>query len=301
MNEIDFINNNSQFISWITTKIYTQTDDVLHSWTSSGHHSVGLKKNIKWACNSIWDAYNKYYWGSIDPDSLERISSIEQTEVCLDKLSKRLSHSLCNESAEPLIVTCEKVLEWGGVKRNKRIASFLRYELLTDSQRQMYLKGCINHLTNQMHNLDGNDCVSVDGVLYPLQLDSGTTKIFSLIVPGFIIYDSRVGCALGILASRWIQETSIDIIPDDLRFAWGSGSRSTNRNVNSLLSAKVNYFPKMPRGPSRLEMNIKASWLCKQLALSAETLSSDKFALIPFQNRVRAIEAALFMIGYSIN
>ena len=50
-----------------------------------------------------------------------------------------------------------------------------------------------------------------------------------------------------------------------------------------------------------LGFNIKASWICAQLALNIASLSTDKLSLMPTPKRIRAIEAVLFMLGYSIN
>ena len=52
-------------------------------------------------------------------------------------------------------------------------------------------------------------------------MNSGFTKIYSLIVQDFIIYDSRVGAALGLLIKCFCEDKQKEKIPEELRFAWG--------------------------------------------------------------------------------
>ena len=302
----DYLNDVSPFIDWLTTTVYNNSDEILHEWTSSGHRTIGIPKGEKWCCSSLWDAYNKYYWGSLDPNEptnhpKHRITSISDTEHCLERLSDQLKSNLSGDETINLSSTCEKVLIWGGVGRNKHIASHLRYSLTCEEDRRSYLNACANLLTSEMKELTGIGEISIGGIAHPVQIDSGTTKIFSLIVPNFIIYDSRVGAALGILIAKWARVKNISEIPGALHFPWGSGSKTTNRNANELLSSHKPVFPRMPRGSARLGFNIKASWICEQLAANIASLSTDKFSLMPTPKRIRAIEAALFMLGYSIN
>lgn len=302
----DYLNEVSPFIDWLKTIVYNNSDEILHEWTSSGHRTIGIPKGDKWSCSSLWDAYNKYYWKSIDPNEpanylTHHITSISDTERCLERLSHELKLSLNGDETINLSSTCEKVLDWGGVARNKNIASHLRYGLTFDDDRRNYLNACAKQLTSEMQELTGIGEITIGGITHPVQIDSGTTKIFSLIVPNFIIYDSRVGSALGILISKWARDKNISEIPKALHFPWGSGSKATNRNANELLTRHKRIFPRMPRGSERLSFNIKASWICEQLALNIASLSSDKFSLMPYPKRVRGIEAALFMLGYSIN
>ena len=64
-------------------------------------------------------------------------------------------------------------------------------------------------------------------------MNSGFTKIYSLYINDFIIYDSRVGAALCYLVKLYCIEQKQGGVPSSLKFAYGDARNpEVNRNPN---------------------------------------------------------------------
>ena len=93
-------------------------------------------------------------------------------------------------------------------------------------------------------------------------MNSGFTKIYSLYINDFIIYDSRVGAALCYLVKLYCIEQKQGGVPSSLKFAYGDARNpEVNRNPNS----DIYKFSKLDRGKIHIECNLKANWLLKEV------------------------------------
>lgn len=122
--------------------------------------------------------------------------------------------------------------------------------------------------------------------------NSGFTKIHSLIIDDFVIYDSRVAAALGMLVFMFCKDTGKTSIPVELQFAHG-GSRKNPNSINDRRDPSSGVFKFPPINSSHtvhVINNIKANWLLKKVV---EKSNSNFVSL-------RQLEAALFMIGYDV-
>ena len=129
---------------------------------------------------------------------------------------------------------------------------------------------------------------------FPDRFNSGMTKIYSLLLNDFMIYDSRVGAAIGYLIVHYCQERQLKNTPSLLKFPWAEAKESNpvnakNRNP-SCGSLKLNRITN-PQQHAR--WNLRASWLLNEVAKSSQLFSQEK-------NPLRSLEAALFMIGYDL-
>lgn len=122
-----------------------------------------------------------------------------------------------------------------------------------------------------------------------LRFNSGMTKVYSLLIEDFIIYDSRVAAALAWLAKRW---WAIDCgqpagtLPQRLRFAClpVNGAMAAYRNPD------LGLFPKLAAKPyEHYTWNVRASWLLAE-SLRVAGVKSHFSSL-------REVEAALFQMG----
>lgn len=100
------------------------------------------------------------------------------------------------------------MLDWGGVKKSN-------YQKIIDMKNER-----CNYFIKVKENLERDESLewyrNVD-----LYMSSGFTKINSLIVRDFVIYDSRGGAALYYLVRKFCQESGLDMIPEELKFSWG--------------------------------------------------------------------------------
>lgn len=141
--------------------------------------------------------------------------------------------------------------------------------------------------------LDNNKFDS-DNINSSIIMNSGFAKIYSLLLNDFIIYDGRVGAALGLLVRNYCEEKGIARIPNELLFRWKRGRGTGNRRNPS---SKRYVFPELNSSKTHIENNIRANWLLKLISEN----TNSRFRRIEDNNRMRAIESALFMIGYDVS
>ena len=131
-----------------------------------------------------------------------------------------------------------------------------------------------------------------------LRFNSGMTKVYSLICKDFIIYDSRVAAALGWAVTKFCQGENRTKVPKELAFPWAPAKESTGQQNTKRRNPSINQlsFPRLSSGRPHAIWNLKASWLLKDTLERAAPNEAFKGAADP----LRALEAALFMIGYDL-
>lgn len=254
-----------------------------------------IKQDTKkdWECCSIYDAYTQYDWAfhigekEISGGVIEETKGHDfvQNSQCLNRLSELLKESIEKGDNELCQEVCLSILEWGGVLyRNERKIKELGNSLI------QYLEEA-----KELLNFDGireNYQTSSGQIIY---MNAGFSKIYSLYIDNFIIYDSRVGAALGLLVKRWDEERGALGIPRILAFAYGNSRGNINRNPNC--KGDKSQFLLLRSGNrynNHIENNLKANWLL------GKVLKCGKSKFNSEENPLRALEAALFMIGYSM-
>jgi len=63
-----------------------------------------------------------------------------------------------------------------------------------------------------------------------VRMNAGFTKIHALMLDDFVIYDSRVGAALGLLVRNFLTEKDIAYLPEVLHFAYGKARPTVGEN-----------------------------------------------------------------------
>lgn len=225
---------------------------------------------------NLRQARNEYWWNG----------DYTFNNVQLSKLSKRLSESLQQNSNANLREAIFEVFEWGGVSRetfgkskNKNrpwVEHHYQNETLVDQ-----IRAGVTILSDSTLNLSAFDGVN-------LRMNSSFTKVYSLLINGFPIYDGRVGAALGLMVCLWMSKNqNSNSVPPLLAFPWspGQGNNAPNRNPSRL----HHNFPRLlPSNHARhAYWNILAGWI---LVKTADQLNID----------TRELESSLFMIGYKV-
>lgn len=278
MNRRKFIEDSSvkAFVKWLGLKL-DKPQSFIHSYTLQ-------KQKKKWNCDSIYSAYENYLWQfkCHDPitNKILQGKTFEESEQTLSLLSSRLRKSVREDDAECTRLHCISILEWGGVlpKNQDKI-------LEKGDDLPKYLEGVKRRLNPSEFDTEEK----YDDII----MNSGFTKIYSLLIDDFVIYDGRVGAALGLLVRRYCEEYNLPDIPDLLDFAYGNARGSTRRNPSTdryRFSILSNSWAK------HTENNLRGNWLLKEII---ETCNS-KFNLLHPSKQLRALESALFMIGYDV-
>ena len=281
MTKQDFLEKKEvyDFISFLISRINHDN--------SFPHNYITKKpKNGIWECHSIFNSYEKYSWPfqCTIPSSVELTigNTYNESEKVLLQLQKGLKNSLKSSNDEEFKNNCLAVLQWGGV-------------LPKNKQRILSTPKILDYFNTNIQILQ-NPILDTTNDLSSIHMNSGYTKIYSLLIDNFIIYDGRVGAAIGLLVREYLEQEKLDIIPKTLDFAFGNPklSNSNKKDISKRNPSNNRFtFKALSNNSKRhLENNIRANWLLGKVA------KESKFNEL--NNPLRSLEAALFMIGYDI-
>lgn len=221
-------------------------------------HTSNSCKLGEFSCQTLHDAFTQYEWGGRDFNCTEKLldgfrPTLRDPDVMPDGFKKAVT----------------EVLNWGSMN----LRSF--YQLGDEAPSILREKA---KLLDPKHA----DLSELSGFRY---MSAGYSKIYSLMLDDFPIYDSRVACALTSLIHLFSNEESQGQVPCELRLGVPPG-RGDNRNPYGFPAIKG------ARYTLHAVSNVKAAWLLGELAVLGE------FGKLPANRRVSALQAALFMIGY---
>lgn len=240
------------------------------------HPTARLKSGnrlLKTQC--LADAFEQYTWNRED---------YAANRSCLDEISSSFSKAFDQPGSarrQALIQAIEKCMKWGlggrAVEQNVRWACD-REHCIDD-----LLRGAVREIAAE----------EPDFRLFAdkYRMNSGYTKVYSLICADAVIYDGRVGAAMGLLVRHYCARLQANEVPPELRFPWGVARGGLNRDP----SRDCLSFPRLRNdGAFHAEWNVKANWaLAEAVRKSAATWCSGNDGL-------RRVEAALFMLGYQV-
>lgn len=202
-------------------------------------------------------------------------SSLEDNNALLNRLKCGLRCSMQHGSASAPAPWVAAIMAWGGV--------------YTFAKGQKGNKGWLRDNATQIRNLlaDGAQRLQADdddpSLFAGFRFNAGMSKVYSLLLDDFVIYDSRVAAGLGWLVCQWACENRVRprIIPPHLAFGCpppkGSKKRQVSPDFPVLWQAAIN------RG-EYARWNLRANWVLSQAARVAGV-------------DLRSVEAGLFMLG----
>ena len=252
-----------QFIEWLRPRV---------RGGAPFPHSYRTRKPAgDWCCGSIQEASEKYRW---------RGEGFGANQEQLDRLAKDLQQAMECGDTQRFVKAVVETLKWGNVAHRATVAKLRE---LGDEAPAAFC--CASRLLDPSRA----DTSRLDGVRY---MNSGWTKVYSLLRDDFPMYDGRVGAALGYLVRLHCAEQRLERVPPPLRFRWLRGRSAHNRNP----SCGTLKFPRLNHGVPRTwaECNVRAAWVLGAVRDEA------RFGGLDPCRRLRALEAALFMIGYEL-
>jgi hypothetical protein len=273
------VGQNDRFVQyvadlWSTGLEHSYPVTVSGVWRKWTEICLGSRE-LDWHCNSLSQAACHYSWSGGGSKIFEELSSIL---ICQIKKSDDAGAAK----------TCKQIFEWGGVGRRKGDRSVSWIDGFANnglcSQLSTARKLLIN-LKSDLVCFNGSD----------LLMNSAMTKVYAATEPKrLIIYDGRVGAALGLLAKRYLHSINhLREVPTELKFGWGA-SRLTNNSPNRNPSEGTFQFPPLfgvNRDISHAEMMRGASDMLLKVAAIID--KNDPTIL-------SRLERALFMIGYNV-
>ena len=223
-----------------------------HFRPSSGweHSYVNRKTDDGWSCCGLADAFGQYSW---------RGKSWRETTERLDRLRHDLRSAVKRRNTEDAVAVCEKVLRWGGVSAHnvRRLRS--RKHVLIAELGHMRCVLARNHTPSRRDML-----IQTAGPATECRMNAGFVKIYSLLCEYCVMYDGRVGAALGLLVRQFCDDTLRLEVPPPLAFAFGSareGSNPKNPKIRNPSRGALR-FPKL-RQDSRFHTDSTRNTSCE--------------------------------------
>ncbi|QTH63336.1 hypothetical protein J1N51_11425 [Psychrosphaera ytuae] len=229
---------------------------------------------------SFKEAFENYFWEGKD---------YIHSQNTLNELAKKLREAIDSNNQTEALINSLRVLDWGGVVVRHPVRWLVNaHENKLLCRKLIQCRSLLDSDSDEGFELfDGN---------IELRSDSATTKLFSLISNRSVIYDDRVGAAMAAIARAFLSKSNAHKVPETLNFMRGSGKRNP--------SDKIYKFRNKKSGELHALSNLKTNWILGELAQSEEFMvafnSSTNLDSSSISERMRILEAALFMIGYDI-
>ena len=241
------------FIEW-ATPLVTGKWGLHHSWQS--------KRPLRhFECTTLYGAYKSYCW---------KRKGFDDTADFMDRLRREFKEAVKAGDEGEFRRTAKKVLKWGDSNLT-----------LPDD--------ALSILTERAKRLDP-ECSDTDGLRGFKYMGAGYSKIYSLMLDDFPIYDSRVGCALTSLIWLFCKENASGKVPGLLKLVIPPEKGDHNRNPSdgTFKSISASQYTR------HADSNLKAAWL---LGVLVKVDGSEFDSVLP-EHRVLALQSALFMLGY---
>lgn len=265
-----------------------RTNGLLNAAGEYRKNEDDMYSGYRWKFNCIVPVFD-------DGNEFERCKgeTLQGSADALSKLQKYLEKQLANKNDLGAFLACKSVLKWGGVWSNGNdLRLYNHAKGLADTL------NLLNEKLKEHQSNDADDEELARVIKEKFWMNAGSTKIFSLLLPDFCIYDGRVGAALGMLARNYCRANKINgsEFPKELAFPWGLDKGNGRGNRSRRDPSDDRYrFPRLTNDTfSHALWNIRANWLIQALANKLKVTSEDKI------DALRRLEAALFMIGYDV-
>ncbi len=251
---------------------------LLHSYRISKHQSWKpwkgrITSSVQhWWCHTLWEAFSHYSW----PDAPKPLS--------FQCIAARLRQALAVQDQAAAYQACLDIFDWGHVAQDPDDKSRVWVE---NQYQHKTLCQSIMQAVQLLQPGSAQGLAAFDGK--KLLMNSAMTKVYAAADPdNIIIYDGRVGAALGLLARYWLLRAGAPSVPADLAFRWGVGRSDVNRNP----SQGAFKFSKLNSAQCQIWAN--------QVLLAGELLQ-QVMAYNPSIGSIAELEKALFMIGYNVD
>ncbi|MCC6200381.1 MAG: hypothetical protein IT466_06370 [Moraxellaceae bacterium] len=229
----------------------------------------------------------------------------EFNEKILLSVSADIEKSIAGESTSEghalAMNACHEVMKWGFGEGTRAYRANMNWAGELGDQLIPTLRLGRDTLSSDTPNFDvfGRGDGNAAHLPRTPKMNAGWTKYYALALSHFIIYDGRVGAALGLLVRRYLESlpdtTRPDQLPASLAFPWASGRGSNQRNPSSAIYT----FPRLRHTNAGArewaKVNVQANWVL------AEAQKLSQASWLPADDGLRRLEASLFMLGYDFS
>ena len=253
-----------------------------HEWVGNRHHSYAVPPRGK---SSAWSRTVNGNWSTVGlAEAVAKFSwsgkGFSESSAERDGLASDLQSAIQRSANDEVCAILRTIMHWGGVDNKYRQKGTFEWIEQNADEISARISKAVHLIKDEKASLE-----SFDGV--NLIMNSTMTKIVSLPDPEqkLVIYDGRVGGALGFFVARFAEERAIHQydVANQLLFA-------VDREPKRTPETNRIHFPALfgkARDRCHASMVRRASQLIGHVAEECQATP-------------REIEAALFMWGYSV-
>ena len=240
-------------------------------WGLAHHWETQERYGGNFSCRNLYEAYRGYSWHYLSID--QTMDFFDGCRKELEAIGTIVSH---DDKRKFLDIAKKIAVDWGG-SNTLNLNSSHNWGDISSTELQQHIDEIRQKLDPE--KADTND------LPVSLRMGAGFSKIYSALIPGFPIYDSRVACALACLVRIHCQHKESSLVPSLLNLGIPSGRVEQGDRCKK---PTLQYPPKYARS------NLQFAWLMQALVVEP-----GEFANVPEHLRVDALQSALFMLGYT--
>ena len=238
-----------------------------HRWKSRG---------TDFACTSLYDALRQYRWPDNANGLDHRVTERRLRESRLNFDDMGVIDSRAKQAK--FVNDADAIMRWGGIPRCKKLND---WRSMAPDQLQAVVEDARARLNPRTSDTD-----DLEGFRY---MGSGFSKVYSVLIDGFPIYDSRVACALNCLVGIYCRQARVGRKPESLRL------RMPPRQESRRVRYRRCIRPKMSNESAAYARdNLKAAWLLQEMVREP-----GEFGRVELFEPLGALQHALFMVGYA--
>ena len=253
------------FTEW-AGQLVTGELGLTHRWKSRG---------TDFRCASLYGALEQYRWPD-DANGLDyRVAERRLREFRLNFEDMGAIDTRAKQVK--FVNNAEAIIRWGGTMRCGKLND---WRSMAPDRLQALVEDARARLNPRAADTD-----DLGEFRY---MGSGFSKVYSVLIDGFPMYDSRVACALNCLVGIYCRREKVGPKPDLLRF------RMPPRRVPKNVRYHRCDRPRMNNDSSAYARdNLKAAWLLGEMVREP-----GDFEEVGFEP-VDALQHALFLVGYA--
>jgi len=203
------------------------------------HEYTDRRSGTPWQFQGLQDACKQYQWSHKGVFGVSPGTDLASNDAALKALGNALHGSLSTANDSAAFTAAADVMKWGGVQ-----AGNVRWLTINTNQLASLLTSTAVAFSNG--NLADPILLNKD-----LRFNAGMTKVYSLLVKDFIIYDSRVGAALGWIVAKYCEEKQLPGVPAELAFPWAPSKEAPNAKSPKIAILAVVLFGFRAWSPAR--------------------------------------------------
>ena len=265
----------AEMAGWVAAR-FDDSSGWTHAWVDrrSGRH---------WSCHGLRDAFLQYRWNG---------EAWAVTKRTLDALRCELREAVQTEDVNRVVTVCEHILKWGGVAAHNGRCLHRRQPVLV--RELQYLQDLLSrNRTPSKRGLRREP----DNPATECRMNAGFVKIYSLLCDDCVIYDGRVGAALGLLTRQFCEVTGRTVVPAMLAFAFGTPKEAPNSKHAKVRNPSLGTL-RLPRLRQDARFHtvqvMRANWFIRR------TLDHNPHAFSAGEAGFHELAAGLFMVGYDL-